>query len=458
MRDLLDAPGRCAEQERLALTRLEHHLLVELADAALPRLRADQEHAVQPAVRDGAAAGERDAARALARAQSVRRRGPTPRAAAARRTRRTGSVRRACRGRLRGSAARDRRTARRAARRARDRRRSTARPRPSRRSAARARRADCAGSAICSTAPACMRSVSAAQARRSPRNFGMITPLLGTSMRWPARPMRCMPLATDGGDSTWMTRSIAPMSMPSSSDDVATSARSRPAFRSSSIRSRCSRAIEPWCACTSSSPASSFTAFAMRSARRRLLTKMSVERCSRISSRRRGWIAGQMLDRASARDAGPLRISSVSVPSFAMSSTGTSTRSSSCLLWPASTIFTGRGPSALKPPRNRATSSSGRCVAESPMRCSGLPGELLEPLERQREMRAALGRDHRVDLVDDHGLDVAQAFARRARQHEVQRLGRGDEDVRRRLREARALPRRRVAGADRDAGLAERRP
>ena len=80
-----------------------------------------------------------------------------------------------------------------------------------------------------------------------------------------------------------------------------------------------------------------------------------------------------MLERASARDAGPLRISSVSVPSLDMSSTGTSTRRSSCFVWPASTIFTGRGPSALKPTRKRATSSSGRCVAESPMRCSGRP-------------------------------------------------------------------------------------
>ena len=57
--------------------------------------------------------------------------------------------------------------------------------------------------------------------------------------------MRCMPLAIDGGASIWMTRSIAPMSMPSSSDDVATSAGSRPDFRLSSISIRCARAIEP---------------------------------------------------------------------------------------------------------------------------------------------------------------------------------------------------------------------
>src|SRR5262249_1805625 len=37
---------------------------------------------------------------------------------------------------------------------------------------------------------------------------------------WPPRPMRWRPLATDGGASIWTTRSMAPMSMPSSSDEV----------------------------------------------------------------------------------------------------------------------------------------------------------------------------------------------------------------------------------------------
>ena len=68
MRDLLDAPRRRAEEERLAHAGLEHHLLVELADASLPRLRADEEHAVETAVGDRASGGERDARRALASA------------------------------------------------------------------------------------------------------------------------------------------------------------------------------------------------------------------------------------------------------------------------------------------------------------------------------------------------------------------------------------------------------
>ena len=38
------------------------------------------------------------------------------------------------------------------------------------------------------------------------------------------------------------------MSMPSSSEEVATTAGSRPAFSSSSTSARCSRDTEPWCA------------------------------------------------------------------------------------------------------------------------------------------------------------------------------------------------------------------
>ena len=43
------------------------------------------------------------------------------------------------------------------------------------------------------------------------------------------------------GDSTWQTRSTAPMSMPSSSDAVATTAASSPCFNASSVPRRSSR-------------------------------------------------------------------------------------------------------------------------------------------------------------------------------------------------------------------------
>ena len=100
----------------------------------------------------------------------------------------------------------------------------------------------------------------------------------------PARPTRCSPRATDFGLSTWITRSTAPMSIPSSRDEVATRHGMPPAFRAPRP-ARCSRASEPWWARASSSPASSFRRSASRSASRRLLTNTIVERCSRTSSR-----------------------------------------------------------------------------------------------------------------------------------------------------------------------------
>ena len=144
------------------------------------------------------------------------------------------------------------------------------------------------GYLVLSICASCIARVTAAHATRSPRNFGTMMPRLASSMVWPDRPIRCMPLATDGGASIWMTRSMAPMSMPSSSEEVATSPRMSPALSRSSTSIRCGRASDPWCDRTSVSPASSLSALASRSAMRRLFTKMSVERCALMSSRRRG--------------------------------------------------------------------------------------------------------------------------------------------------------------------------
>src|SRR5437764_1408039 len=69
-----------------------------------------------------------------------------------------------------------------------------------------------------------MRSATTAVWTRSPRYLGKMTPL-ETAPTWcPARPIRCSPLATEGGDSTCTTRSTAPMSMPSSRLEAAAEA------------------------------------------------------------------------------------------------------------------------------------------------------------------------------------------------------------------------------------------
>ena len=168
---------------------------------------------------------------------------------------------------------------------------------------------------------------------------------------------------------------------------------------------------------------------ASRSASRRLLTKISVERCARISSSRRGWMLLQIEGRTGPCAAGPLGIA-IGSASRAMSSTGTSIFSSSDFGCRASMIgdrppasasldcrelvvqfargrplayrrsstelddalppsAAARGASA--PPRNRATSSTGR-RGRQPDALKPAARQALQAFERQGEVRAALGR------------------------------------------------------------------
>ncbi len=145
-----------------------------------------------------------------------------------------------------------------------------------------------------------------------------------------------------------------------------------------------------------------------------------------------------------------------------MSSTGTTTSMSSGLRHAGvddrhrtGAAWARPSPSS-RPPRKRAISSSGRWVADRPMRWGGAVADCSQPLERERQVRAALGGGERVDLVDDHRLDAAQRLARRRGEHQVERLGRGDEDVGRVADQLAAVVGRGVAGAHADGRLAER--
>ena len=85
----------------------------------------------------------------------------------------------------------------------------------------------------------------------------------------------------------------------------------------------------------------------------------------------------------------------------------------------------------------------------------------VEPLEREREVRAALGAGDRVHLVDDHRLDAAQRLAGLRGEDQEQRLGRGDEDVGRasaRTGAARRPGCRRCGSPTRDVGLGQPEP
>ena len=82
-----------------------------------------------------------------------------------------------------------------------------------------------------------------------------------------------------------------------------------------------------------------------------------------------------------------------------------------------------------------------------------LAGQPVEPLQAERQVRAALGARDGVHLVDDHRLDPAQRLARLRGQQQEERLGRRDQDVGRVAHHRGALLLRRVAGADADAQL-----
>ena len=78
-----------------------------------------------------------------------------------------------------------------------------------------------------------------------------------------------------------------------------------------------------------------------------------------------------------------------------------------------------------------------------------LAAQRIEPLQRQHQVRAALGAGDRVQLVHDHAAHALQHRAAGFRgQQDEERLGRRDQDVRRRLAHAVALEGRGVAGAD----------
>ena len=118
---------------------------------------------------------------------------------------------------------------------------------------------------------------------------------------------------------------------------------------------------------------------------------------------------------------------------------------------PASTIVTGRG----SPGAAVATEEAGDLLERSlrggqPDALGRAGGDLLQPLERQRQVGAALGRGEGVDLVDDDGLDPGQRLGRRRGQHQVEALGRGDEQIGRPADQLLSIPRRGVAGAHRD--------
>ena len=88
----------------------------------------------------------------------------------------------------------------------------------------------------------------------SSRLSGKMRPLGSPPRRCSARPTRCRKVASEWVGPIWQTRSTEPMSMPSSSEAVATSALSSPRFRRFSASRRSLAERLPWCDVTLSAP------------------------------------------------------------------------------------------------------------------------------------------------------------------------------------------------------------
>ena len=233
-RDLQDAPRRVAELEDVAGVALDREVLVERADERVVRLEDD---AVVGDLGDRAARrlGEEPRAAAAANggvdlvAVHQRRAAAAAGGEAVGRHLQHAVERRALEARdtaRRASPARTARLPRSRGRRTR--RRSAA---PARRAARRARRWRRAGRDR-------IERSSAAHSTRSSRDTGNTRPFGVPAIVWPERPTRCSSVAIRCGDPIWQTRSTWPMSMPSSSDAVATSAFSCPDFSRVSASSR----------------------------------------------------------------------------------------------------------------------------------------------------------------------------------------------------------------------------
>ena len=294
---------------------------------------------------------------------------------------------------------------------------------------------------------------------------------------WPARPMRCSPAVTDLGDSTWSTRSTAPMSMPSSSEEVATRQGSSPDFSRSSTISRSSRASEPWWARAMRRPGSPSSPGQLVQPHRQPLGAAAV-----VHEDDRGAVLAHQL--AAARGRSPARSSAGGrrCPAQALAdqvaaagggadaaTRGRSRRARRARACPRPAPgSSGRAACACRcrrsctrgpaPTRKRPTSSSGRWVADRPIRCSGRPARCSSRSSVSARCAPRLVRATAwISSTITHSASDEE-LARPRGEHQVERLGRGDQHVGRLAQHRLALLLGRVAGADRHRRCRRRCP
>jgi len=233
-----------AELKHVAGQALDREVLVDRADHLRLRL---QQHRVIGRVGNGPARRDRRQRRAAPPAQDAVDRVPMQMGAAAPASR-VKAVGQHSKPRRRTPRASSRGRAWRVARARTAPPRSTPVTRPRRRSAAPARRAAWTQARGGRAHRAGPHPAARLHSHNSSRDSGNRRPFGTPLTAWPERPTRCSSAAIERVEPSWHTRSTSPMSIPSSSDAVATSARSSPRFRRCSASRRCSRARLPWCA------------------------------------------------------------------------------------------------------------------------------------------------------------------------------------------------------------------
>ena len=150
------------------------------------------------------------------------------------------------------------------------------------------------------------------------------------------------------------------------------------------------------------------------------MTKISVDRCARISSSRRGWIDGQIECRASGPAAGPPGASStLDRVAHARHVLDRHDDLEVELLPRAGVHDLDLAANAAEEGADRLERSLRGRQADA-LRV-GI-GEVAEALEAERQVRPALRCGDGVHLVDDHVLDAAQDLARLAGEEQVERL------------------------------------
>ena len=192
------------------------------------------------------------------------------------------------------------------------------------------------------------------------------------------------------------------MSMPSSSDDVATRHGISPLFSSSSTSSRCSRASDPWWA----------RAISLRGRRLGFLVRQLVQAQREPLGEppvvdeddRRAVLLDELEDLGVDRRPDRVRLAG-------LAHVLEGNDDSQVELLRAASVDELDGP----PARNEAPDLLHRPLRRrKPYPLDRLLGEAVEPFDGEREMGAALRPGDRVHLVEDQRLDALQHLARRA--------------------------------------------